>query len=954
MRCYLFFIVMLLLSDLAIAQQPYYYKIDSENGFQSNEVYEIEQDSFGFLWIGCDAGVFRFDGVEFKQYIHPQQNSRSISHIIIDEKQRVWCQNFSGQIFYIYQDSIHLFKDFSKESSTFPRYAIFDNQLFKSSSQDIDVYNIDSKIVEDTYWNKVENEEGTFGVIHLAVGINGFYADSRDNIYYFDRSKKVKPFFKNKEYYIPRIMVKDDLLFTVVEEAATKKWKILIAQNGEIIKEKVFDKNYFPNEVYMLSGIDDGLCVSTSRGIYIFDKDLNLEYHYLEEERITDALYDREGNLWLTSLQNGIYVIPSLELKIYAENFFPDVNITTMAVRNDKVVVATYLSNIYEFNPTDDTYQVLDIPKHKRFKYSKKLIEDDRYQVYALGGNTVLKDKKTPTAAVRVLNINNVRDLVVKGDSLFCTTTFGFCAYDLKTDKRRQINKIGGRAIAKDKNGEIYFSDKIGFYKYQNGRIEEIKKDKESVFPMCMDWQGDTLWLGTLNDGILAFHDGKFVKHLYRNQGNPNNMVRSIKVYKNWLLASTDIGLIRLDLENDQMEIINRADGLHQNEIMSIEVLNDEVYLATTVGMIRFPLSIQAKNIVFPNITLHAIVVNDSLEVSFAKKKFRHNENNILFNFQTALFRSRKSFQYEYRLKGLSNKWQKTKATEPFAQYRSLPSGRYIFEVRAINEDGARSKTETFNFSVSAPIWLRWWFILFVFSFMAVLTYFFVNRRIRRIKRQARIENELKTSQLTALKAQMNPHFLYNALNSIQDLILQKDVKNAVRYLTKFSHLMRQILDASGMTSISLGDEIKILQLYLDLEKLRFGDDFQYEIRVDSNIDEEFMKIPSMIIQPFVENAVKHGLLHKTKGIKRLILDFKKEDLLVCTVKDNGVGRAKAAQIQERQGKNRTSFATSATQKRLDILNQTYQQKIGIEIFDLMEDKEASGTKVLLRIPFRG
>jgi hypothetical protein len=430
------------------------------------------------------------------------------------------------------------------------------------------------------------------------------------------------------------------------------------------------------------------------------------------------------------------------------------------------------------------------------------------------------------------------------------------------------------------------------------------------------------------------------------------NMVRSIKKYKNWLLLATNLGLIRMDLRNYKMQIINKLDGLNQKEINAIETLNDEVFLATTKGLIRFPLQIKSENKVIPNIKLHTIIVNDSLNVGLNKQFFQANENNILFQFQTALFRSRKTFFYEYRLKGLNDNWQQTDATAPYAQYRSLPSGEYTFEVRAVNEDGIRSEIQAFSFFISIPIWKRWWFVLLMISISFSFVYWLVHRRIQNIRHQAMLENELKTSQLTALKAQMNPHFLYNALNSIQDLILQKDVLNASRYLTKFSHLMRQILEASGHLGIPLSQEIQILNLYLELEKLRFGNQFQYSITLPERMDLTTIQVPSMIIQPFAENAVKHGLLHKTEGLKVLTIDFEIKDLLICTITDNGIGRENSEKIKARQGKKTTSFATSATQKRLEILNQTHQQKIGLKIIDLKEKETPIGTKVIIYIPF--
>ncbi|NJN77674.1 MAG: hypothetical protein HC803_04540 [Saprospiraceae bacterium] len=148
------FIILLFTSCYTFAQQPFFYKYDDENGFQSNEVYQIEQDDFGFIWIGCDAGVFRFDGVNFKQFVHSQQNGVSISHLIIDKKQRVWCQNFSGQIFYIQQDSIHLFKDFTKQTASYPSYTVFDNQIVTNIDDFTNVYDASTGQLKSVISNK--------------------------------------------------------------------------------------------------------------------------------------------------------------------------------------------------------------------------------------------------------------------------------------------------------------------------------------------------------------------------------------------------------------------------------------------------------------------------------------------------------------------------------------------------------------------------------------------------------------------------------------------------------------------------------------------------------------------------------------------------------------------------------------------------------------------------------
>ena len=232
--------------------------------------------------------------------------------------------------------------------------------------------------------------------------------------------------------------------------------------------------------------------------------------------------------------------------------------------------------------------------------------------------------------------------------------------------------------------------------------------------------------------------------------------------------------------------------------------------------------------------------------------------------------------------------------------------------------------------------------------FIVIIALIFYSR-LKYLKRKADLKNKLVGSQLTALKSQMNPHFMFNALNSIQDLMLHKDTKGSNLYISKFSNLMRKVLNASDQSSITLQEEIEILSLYLDLEKLRFGNEFTFELKLDEAIDPYSLTLPSMILQPFVENAIKHGLLHK-KGEKKLSIQFILQEQLICEITDNGIGRKHAEKIKSRQNRN-ASFATSATEKRIELLNSFDRVNYKFEIIDLIENGQAAGTKVRISLP---
>ena len=209
-------------------------------------------------------------------------------------------------------------------------------------------------------------------------------------------------------------------------------------------------------------------------------------------------------------------------------------------------------------------------------------------------------------------------------------------------------------------------------------------------------------------------------------------------------------------------------------------------------------------------------------------------------------------------------------------------------------------------------------------------------------------------SELTALKSQMNPHFIFNALNSIQELYTIGDKKMANEQMGNFAQLTRKILDVSGKQKIELAEEIEILTKYLELECMRFENDFSYKIHLSDNLDEDYTTLPPMLIQPYVENSIKHGLLHK-KGSKQLDIYFELDEdanVLKCSVDDNGIGRQASASLHKNRSASHVSFSTSATEKRLRLLNQGKEEMIAVQFEDKEDESgNTSGTRVIIQIP---
>jgi hypothetical protein len=330
---------------------------------------------------------------------------------------------------------------------------------------------------------------------------------------------------------------------------------------------------------------------------------------------------------------------------------------------------------------------------------------------------------------------------------------------------------------------------------------------------------------------------------------------------------------------------------------------------------------------------------------------FNYDQNFITIDFIGFSKGTNEGLQYKYILQGLDKNW--TYTNNMSVQYTTLPAGNYQFIVSSMNKIGIWSEHEaTFTFTISPPFWSTWWFILITGATIIAIVIVGMYLWSVNIKSKATFEKRIHSLELQALRSQMNPHFLFNTLSSIQYFITQNDNKTAINYLAKFAKLMRKILDNSQKAKISLEEEVETLELYLTLEKLRFKDKLNFKIVVDSQIDAKYEEIPTMLIQPYVENAILHGILHKEEGGEIQVKLSKKEKNIICEVTDNGVGRKKAAEIENSKTKIHKSSGMNITKERLNLLHKNKNADIHLDIIDLFdENNEPSGTRVKIIIP---
>lgn len=332
-----------------------------------------------------------------------------------------------------------------------------------------------------------------------------------------------------------------------------------------------------------------------------------------------------------------------------------------------------------------------------------------------------------------------------------------------------------------------------------------------------------------------------------------------------------------------------------------------------------------------------------------------HRQNLINIEFKSLQYHH-ESIRYFYQLEGIDEQWVQAEGVL-VARYTNLPPGNYIFKVRSVNTAGTFSSGITrVYFQIKPAFWQSTFFRAFCLVLLIAIVYAYFKVRIYLIKREARrrtlVEQQIAQLEMKALRAQMNPHFIFNALNSIQTFMMKEETEQALSYLSRFARLIRNVLDSSQLNSIPISKEVQILENYIELEKLRFADQFDCDIKVDPALEPDFTDIPTMILQPFVENAIWHGLLHKkTKGTIRITFT-KHVDRVLCTIDDDGIGRERAAELRQQTGDNHHSRGLQITRDRLALYNRRFNLDVTFDIEDKYDDKgQPAGTCVYVWFP---
>jgi two-component sensor histidine kinase len=513
--------------------------------------------------------------------------------------------------------------------------------------------------------------------------------------------------------------------------------------------------------------------------------------------------------------------------------------------------------------------------------------------------------------------------------------------FDPETGKFRTY--LGGGSIItvhEDKDGIIWAAGLEGLYKYNR---------EKDVFEQFQD----PLFL-LEGVGIINFVEDK--------NGNF------------WM--TTSAGILQLDRQKNETTLFGKSYGINANDLVVLSASSGrdgKLYFGYESGYFSFYPNDLAKGIRAPEIIISAFRVADELTLpeqsgilkesisSTTSIRLKHDQNVFSFEFAGIDYSNPEDNRHLFMLENYDANWNLA-GTDLKALYFNVPPGKYIFRVKAVNSYGVWSERKI-EVIISPPWWTTWWFRIGALLLIGVIFYSLIrwlirqkfNRQLERSEKDKQLaELRQKTGELEmqALRAQMNPHFLFNSLNAINRFILQNNSRQASEYLTKFSRLVRLILQNSQSTLITLESELDSLKLYLELEALRFDHQFEYKITVPKDMDIEILKVPPLIIQPFAENAIWHGLMHKEeKG--HLKVDIRQEnEHIFISIKDDGVGRKQSAAMKSMSATKHKSMGLTITEDRISHLQRSATDSSPVVINDLVNpDGSTAGTEVVIKIP---
>ena len=979
-RIILVLLVIILNGSTTKAQELYHQVYNINDGLPSNEVHDIYIDSLNTVWITTDRGVCTYDGHDIKTFSTKDGLSYNTNFkIISDNKNRLWFTGYNTSLSYFENGRFHNFMQ---------------NKTLQENFKGNWVYDLD-----------IDNDGG----IHIVF--ENFRSNFYNNYIYLDslgQVSRLKPKdevmgrsdrfkldlvlrkFSNKRSYIfPQVslpvidFIDDERKIFLVNKNTFSYSDFGIKYNYE--KSIVFElkdkelkvKHEFEqalNDIFQ--DANNNTLISSSEGILFFENGTldNPPSIYFKDIAFTSITQDKEGNYWASTLNNGLYFIPSFKFKLYSPANLNDVKIISLEYLENYLLIGTSLGNIYSLKSGSNTLEYKLNLKGSIASFNKKA---NRVNV---SGNWFFNSDDTGRLqyASQLSSVRFKIGLERKNGDFVCTNDTDIAVYkqgklnysnipSYNLNNQNSRNEITSRIqqLFEDENNSLWFGTIDGLFEIQEDNYNFIKKvlDKENFLDVRIQEinvdKNANKWIATIGNGLICFTANREVIQFTIKDGLSSEIVQALEFENDTTLwVGTNNGLDRLTLNMNgnhpilqNIQSFDNVDGLPFNFINELKLWENQLWIGTNGGLIKFnPNENQTPQYTPKVIISEALIEKDSVSIE-NNHTYEYDQNNIYISYRGISYRQPEKNFYSYCLtkKGETDQWISTDQSE--LRFSNLSPGTYVFKIRAKTKYEVWSDTKELKFKIQKHF-------VNTFGFMLVMLFlglFFLYQLYRwRVKVLLERDNTKKTieaaklkteiAELTTFRNQFNPHFIFNILTSIQHSIFNEDVKKANYYLSNFGKLMRKSLNLMKSKYVTLEKELDFLKAYLELEFLRFPDKFEYRFEIEDDLKLENLFVPPLLFQPAIENVLKHAFNDITDGILSISIATGNIERALCIfVKDNGTGMLQDS-TQERD-----SFRLKLIEDRIRLLSINYPEVNSY--FRITSLEHSSGTIAEFHIP---
>lgn len=914
--------------------------------FKGVKIYDVIQDRSLNYYVSTNEGIYQYDFYSYKKLNCPDCKGNSFFNFTSNSSGVIYCNNLNKQIYKIEKGRLELFYELQsdEESSDLSLMIAPNGELLVSGHKIVVLDSVGKVLTRDR--------------ISLRYIGQPYLNEKNEVIYHLFGSDSLIIYYKKKircEKLISSTEFSAGLRFFRIGEkelAIDTKTKNQYSYNSttqsltQLPKNNLFERTeafriYETGEDIWLAGTLPGVSKFPQESY----KDIIFEDYF-----ISDVYRDSEGNLLFSTFDKGILVVPDRDLydvifnskedPVVSLYFHPASGLIAGTSQGHLIQIKGQQLKLLNTKGTRPIEVIAGNPEGTSILFDNGHIRlyDFKKESFSDIISASLKDVVAISDQEYVLGTNRgiIRLLFIRN---------GKFNIEWVEDAKFRIYSLEYHPIEKS----IYASTSEGFICLnKNNKVDKVLNKGNDHYSNFVHYSNGIIYSAGKDGAILKIKNGEIIERIALIKEDQNFEIQKFVIYKNTFLVKSPKGFDQFNSEGKYVRSLQNTFFLPENRIIDFTVYGDSIWITHDNGIQYFNLKYLDKLRDKPEILLQQVTLNDKPIETDKPGEFANNERKLRFMLSSPTLKHQRTTSYRFKLEGYDENWNTHTFNNNEITYTALAPGKYIFRAKAINQE-SESKEISFQFSIALPVYLKWWFMLLagaLFTFTTILIY---KRQIKIQQKKSAQINELHLSKLAAIQSQMNPHFIFNSLNSIQDLILKGDVEHSYSYITTFSNLVRKTLNYSEKDFIDFEEDLQLLELYLSLEKLRFKKDFSYSI--DHNTIEDVL-IPPMLIQPFVENALIHGLLHK-EGEKKLSLKFELKDVLICEITDNGIGRDASMALQKRQRAGHESFAGKAIRNRFEILSEIFDGEFDYRYEDLTKNGVATGTRVILRIPIK-